>query len=222
MIKINLYDYQRIAQEVTIQKMVMTAVFIVIVALGLTGLSYVNDTVKVGNAEAEVAEALQKVNQLKPQHDVVQKLKAREGTLRGNIQGLEGLRTAKIPFARLLEDVGRIAPEGVWLEKVEQEAEAKLRSDRVPILFLDKTPPSAKGRKPAKGKEVPQEKHLFIKFQGKARSDRGVVRFMEALETLDYLDHVILHKSNMSWVEKKQVRIYTVYAHVAGSGPKPK
>lgn len=222
MIKINLYDYQRIAQEVTIQKMVMTAVFIVIVALGLTGLSYVNDTIKVGNAEAEVAEAQQRVNQLKPQYDVVQKLKAKEGTLRGNIQGLEGLRTAKVPFARLLEDVGRIAPEGVWLEKVEQETEAKLRGARVPILFLDKTPPPTRGRKPAKGKEVPKEEHLFVKFQGKARSDRGVVRFMEALETLDYLDHVILHKSNMSWVEKRQVRIYTVYAHVAGSGPKPK
>lgn len=140
MIKINLYDYQRIAQEVTIQKMVMTALLIVFVALGLTGLSYVNDTIRVSNAQAEVVEAQQKVNQIKPQYDVVQKLRTREEGLKKKIQGLEGLRSAKVPFARLLEDVGRVAPEGVWLKKVEQENEMKLRGMRVPILFLDKAP----------------------------------------------------------------------------------
>lgn len=225
MIKINLYDYQRIAQEVTIQKMVMTAVFIVIAAIGLTGLSYVSDTVRVGGAESEMMASQQKVNQIKPQYDSVQALKAREGAIQGKIKGLEGLRTAKVPFARLLEDVGRIAPEGVWLEKVEQQKESKVRSDRVPILFLD-SQPAAPARKPKRAapaaKEAkPPEEHLFIKLQGKARSDRGVVRFMEGLESLDYLDHVILHKSNISWVEKREVRVYTVFAHVAGSGPQP-
>lgn len=43
---------------------------------------------------------------------------------------------------------------------------------------------------------------------------------MEAMESLDYLDHVMMHKSTLGWIGKRKVRNYTVYAHVVGSGPK--
>ena len=221
MIKINLYDYQRVAQEVTVQKMVMTLVFILLVFLGLTGLSFMSDQIRVESAQTAEAEAQAKVNQVKGQYDAVQKLKADQGTLQSKIKGLENLRSSVVPFARLLEDVGDIIPEGVWLDNMKQTDQKKLKSQKVPILFLDPEPKGKKaGKKAKKGeKEV---LHQFIEFNGQARSDRGVVIFMEGLEQLDYLDHVIMHKSELKWIGLEPVRRYTVYAHVAGSGPAKK
>lgn len=214
MIKINLYDYQRVSQEVTVQKMVMTAGLIVLGVIGFTIMTLLADIARVSFAESEVQEAQMKVNKLKPQYDVVQNLKAQEGDLNTKITSLSSLRSSKIPFAKLMEDVGQVTPSGVWLEKIEQTTEAKLRGANVPILFI------------AKGKKAPNpddpNAHLFIKFEGKASSDRGVVRFMEGLETLNYLDHVLMHTSTQTWVANRSVRKFIVYAHVMGTGPKPK
>ncbi len=212
MIKINLYDYQRVAQEVTVQKMVVTAMMIVGGALVLTIMAVFADIARVSSAETEMMEAQAKVNQIKPQFDAVQKLKAEQGELNKKITSISDLRASKVPFAKLMEDVGQVTPSGVWLSKIEQATEAKLRSGNVPILFIQK------------GKKGPntEEPHLFVKFQGKASSDRGVVRFMEGLETLSYLDHVLMHSSKQGWIANRPVRTFIVYAHVAGTGPKPK
>ncbi len=220
MIKINLYDYQRVAQEVTVQKMIMTVIFILLVFLGLTGLSFMNDQRRVDTAQKEEAEAQARVNGLKGQYDAVQKLKADQGALQGKIKGLENLRSAVVPFARLLEDVGDIIPQGVWLDNMKQVDQKNLKSQNVPILFLDPEAKPKPGGK--KGKNATKEKevlHQFIQFNGQALSDRGVVLFMEGLERLDYLDHVIMHKSVLDWIGLDPVRKYTVYAHVVGSGP---
>ncbi len=210
MIKINLYDYQRVAEEVTVQKMVMTAGLIVIGIAGFTVMSFIADGVRVRLAESEMMEAQMKVAKIKPQFDVVQNLKAEAEGLGKKVASLTGLRSAKIPFAQLMEDVGQVAPTGVWLEKIEQADEKKLRGSNVPILFK------------AKGKPDKTNPHLFIRFTGSASSDRGVVRFMEGLEALDYLDHVIMHSSAQTWVARRSVRKFIVYAHVAGTGPKLK
>ena len=209
MIKINLYDYQRIVQEVTVQKMVTTAIMIVFIALGLTGMTYVSDDLMVTNAREEVQVAKKKVDAIKPQYDAVQKLKTEKEGLNGKIQGLNGLRSSEVPFARLFEDVAHVTPDGVWLEKIEQVKESRMRGEQVPVLFKDPPPPNA------------PIQDLFVRFQGKATSDRGVVRLMEALENLSHLDHVIMHKSTLSWVGTEAIRNYTVFAHVVGSGPKP-
>ncbi len=216
MIKINLYDYQRVAQEVTVQKSVVTAGMIVLGVMVLTVFSLLADNMRVSSSETAVSEAQVKVDQLKPQFDVVQKLKAEQGSLNTKISGLAGLRASKIPFARLMEDIGQITPTGVWLEKFEQAEEKKLRGSNVPILFLDK----AKKPKADPKKKGSNDPHLFIKFEGKASSDRGVVRLMEGLESLSYLDHVLMHSSLQTWVANRPVRKFVVYAHIAGSGPK--
>ncbi len=214
MIKINLYDYQRVSQEVTVQKMVMTAGMIVLGVIGLTVMTLIADITRVSLAESEAQEAQLRVNKIKPQYDVVVKLKAEEGDLKTKITSLSALRASKIPFAQLMEDVGQVTPSGVWLEKIEQTTEGKLRGANVPILFIPK------------GKKAPSpddpNAHLFIKFEGKASSDRGVVRFMEGLETLSYLDHVLMHTSTQNWIANRSVRNFIVYAHVMGTGPKPK
>ena len=214
MIKINLYDYQRVSQEVTVQKMVMTAGMIVLGVMAFTVMTLIADITRVSIAESEAQEAQAKVTKIKPKYDVVVRLKAEEGDLNTKITSLSSLRSSKIPFATLMEDVGQVTPSGVWLDKIEQKTEAKLRGSNVPILFI------AKGKKGPK-KDDPNA-HLFIKFSGKASSDRGVVRFMEGLETLSYLDHVLMHTSTQSWIANRSVRNFIVYAHVMGTGPKPK
>ncbi len=57
MIKINLYDYQRVSQEVTVQKMVVTAMMIVGGVIVLTIMAVFADIARVSLAESEAQEA---------------------------------------------------------------------------------------------------------------------------------------------------------------------
>ncbi|MFQ5481934.1 MAG: PilN domain-containing protein [Nitrospinaceae bacterium] len=215
MIRINLYDYQRIAQEVAIQKRVVSVALIILVSLLGSGVLFMVDQFRIDTLKEETAELQTQLASLEGQFKSVKKLQARQAKLTGIIDEIQRLRGEQVPVAGLLEEISDNLPQGLWLETIEKQDEGMLKGARVPILFVDKED-AKKGAKKGKGSQ-----HQFIRISGKARSDRSVVRFMERLEGLAYLDHVILHRSRLKWINFESVRDFEIYGHLTGSGPKP-
>ncbi len=215
MIRINLYDYHRILQEITVQKGVVAALGLLLAGVLFSGVVFVTDQMRIASATEEAARLEAEVNKLRGKYNAVQALKKKQADLQSMIKSLAGLRQSEIPFTRLLLDVGEKVPSGLWLERIRRMDEKDLRRLKVPILFLDPPAPAKAGTKKKEG-----PKHLFIEFMGKAFSDREVARFMERIETLDYLDHVILQSSKTKWEKNEPIREFIVFAHVAGSGPR--
>ena len=63
---------------------------------------------------------------------------------------------------------------------------------------------------------------MFIELQGMAHVDQAIVRYMEQLEEVTYLDNIFLQSTRQKWIGLVEVREFKIYCHVANSGPQAK
>lgn len=213
LIRINLYDYQRIVREVIIQKMLAGIVSAVLIAILLCFLAWVGQVFAVAALESDIEEEQVKINALTPDYRKVQSLKKKKERYGEIIQGIDGLRTKRSRTTELLEDLGRSLPEGVWLTVVEQRTLADLKT--VPDLFLGVNKVVLEEQRAKAEKEGREyDEHQFIQITGQGHNHQAVVHFVERLRELPYFDHVMLARTEEKWEKNHPVKEFIIYSHV--------
>jgi Tfp pilus assembly protein PilN len=212
MITINLYDHQRIVTEVRVQKMISAAVFISLVGLVLVGAWWGIQRMQVNQQAEETANMEKQVADAKPHYTRVVGMKTEKKNVQGIIGKIDTLRNPEYETPQLMEDLSERIPEGVWLTSVQQKSLGDLKSLKVPVLFIQGDKTKVKKSKKAK-EEGPQ--HIFIELSGMAKFDQSIVRYMEQLEEVNYLDNVFLQKTEERWIGLERVRHFKIYCHVA-------
>lgn len=213
LIRINLYDYQRIVREVIIQKMLVGIVGAGLAAALFCVVIWFGQILSITALEGDIEEVQAQVNLLAPDYQKVQKLKKKKGRYGEIIQGIDGLRTKRSRTTELLEDLGRSLPEGVWLTVVEQRTLDDLRS--VPDLFLGVSKAALDEQRAKAAKEGREyEPHQFIQITGQGHDHQAIVHFVERLRTLPYFDHVMLAQTEEKWEKNHPVKEFTIYSHI--------
>ncbi|MGV7220449.1 MAG: PilN domain-containing protein [Nitrospinales bacterium] len=213
MITINLFDHKRIVTEVRVQKMISAAVFISFLGLLLVGAWWGLQTMEVNQQAEDTANMESQVAQAKPAYTRVVGMKAEKKSVEGIIGKIDTLRNPEYETPQLMEDLSERIPEGVWLTSVEQKSLAQLKSLGVPVLFIQES--KDKKKKAKKGKDDKGPQHIFIELSGMAKFDQSIVRYMEQLEEVTYLDNVFLQKTEERWIGLEKVRQFKIYCHVA-------
>jgi len=220
MITINLFDHKRIVTEVRVQKMIVAAISISLVGLFMVGAWWGFQRILVGNQAEETANMAKQVASAKPHYDRVVKMKADKKSVEGIIGKIDTLRNPEFETPQLMEDLSENIPEGVWLISVQQKSLPQLRSMNVPVLFIQDDKDKKKAKKAKGDKDEPD--HIFIELTGMAKFDQSVVRYMEQLEEVTYLDNVFLQKTEERWIGLEKVRYFKIYCHVANTSIKAK
>ena len=219
MITINLFDYKRVVTEVRVQQRITAAVALALAGLVLVGSYWGLQRIQVAQQKVQT-EGIQKlVAGKEPKYNKVVAMKAEKKSVLGIIEKIDTLRNPEYETPQLMEDLSERIPEGVWLTSVRQMNLSDLRRMKVPVLFI----PGSKDKKQAsnpKGEETAE--HLFIELQGMAKVDQAIVRYMEQLEEVTYLDNVFLQSTRQKWIGLVEVREFKIYCHVANSGPQAK
>ncbi|MGP0566109.1 MULTISPECIES: PilN domain-containing protein [unclassified Nitrospina] len=213
LIRVNLYDYQRIVREIIIQKL-----FAGIVSAGLLAgvacfLVWAWQLVTVAQLEGDIEEVQSQVNALTPDYRKVQKLKKKKERYGDIIKGIDGLRTKRSRTTELLEDLGQSLPDGVWLTVVEQRTLDDLAN--IPDLFLGVNKAAINEEKANAEKEGREhEPHQFIQITGQGDDHQAIVHFVERLRELPYFDHVMLARTEQKWKKNYPVKEFIIYSHV--------
>lgn len=219
MITINLFDHKRIVTEVRVQQRITAAVALALAGLVLVGSYWGLQRVQVAQQKVETEKMQKLVASKEPKYNKVVAMKAEKKSVQGIIEKIDTLRNPEYETPQLMEDLSERIPEGVWLTSVRQVDLSELRRMKVPILFIAGSKDKKKTPKP-KGKEA--AKHLFIELRGMAQVDQAIVRYMEQLEEVTYLDNVFLLSTRQKWIGLVEVREFKIYCHVANSGPPAK
>jgi Tfp pilus assembly protein PilN len=218
MITINLYDHKIIVTEVRVQKMISAAVFISLMGLVLVGAWWGIQRLAINQQAEETANMEQQVADAKPHYTRVVGMKTEKKNVQGIIVKIDTLRTPEYEAPQLMEDLSERIPEGVWLTSVQQKSLSDLKALKVPVLFIQEE--ETKGKKRSKKKQKKDDsgpQHLFIELSGMAKFDQSIVRYMEQLEEVNYLDNVFLQKTEERWIGLEKVRKFKIYCHVANS-----
>ncbi|CAI2719545.1 PilN domain-containing protein [Nitrospina watsonii] len=213
LIRVNLYDYQRIVREITIQKLFAGIFSAGLLAVAACFLFWAWQMVTIAQLEGEIEEVQAKVNALTPDYRKVQKLKKKKERYGEIITGIDGLRTKRSRTTELLEDLGRSLPQGVWLTVVEQRSLDDLGN--IPDLFLGVNKAALlaeRAKAEQEGREY--EQHQFIQITGQGDNHQTIVHFVDRLRTLPYFDHVMLAKTEEKWKKNSPVKEFTIYSHV--------
>ena len=216
MITINLFDYKRVVTEVRVQQRITAAVALALAGLVLVGSYWGLQRIQVAQQKVQT-EGIQKlVAGKEPKYNKVVAMKAEKKSVLGIIEKIDTLRNPEYETPQLMEDLSERIPEGVWLTSVRQVSLNDLRGMKVPVLFISES----KAKKKASNPEAVE--HLFIELQGMAHVDQAIVRYMEQLEEVTYLDNIFLQSTRQKWIGLVEVREFKIYCHVANSGPQAK
>jgi Tfp pilus assembly protein PilN len=220
MITINLYDYKRIVRDVGIQKqLAMVLMVSLVVGLICVGV-WMFQNMLIWNTQSELAEVETKVAAATPDFKVVQQLKKEQTQYTKIITGIDKLRTDQARTTEFLEDMGQAVPEGIWLTSVKQMDITEIKTKEIPFLFLDYAGKKPKKRKrPKKGEEKEEELDQFVQLKGVGMDGKPIVHFLEQLRAISYIDAVVLHKSDRSWMENEPVQKFEIYCHFITTKP---
>ncbi|NIQ01687.1 MAG: hypothetical protein GWM98_15925 [Nitrospinaceae bacterium] len=219
MITINLFDYKRIVREVAVQKQVVMVAGVGFASVVICGLFYVFQLLQISLIRSDLEEMNTQVAAAKPDYDIVQKLKAKKKKFNEIISGIDTLRAQQARTTELMEDVGEAVAEGVWLTSILQMNLEEIQDKEIPFLFIDY---EADSKKKKKKKKQEGEEDKFIELKGLAKSDKAIVHFIEQLQSIPYIDAVVLNASKKKWIDIKNVREFEIYCHFLKTETKPK
>lgn len=118
-IKINLHDFNEEVKRVQIQKQVVSAASIVVVALVLMGIVWLIQQQENLKVQEEIDELDSQISALESQYRVVKKMQKKTKRINQIIAGIKNLRNNQTQPAKLLENINQLIPEEIWLEHVE-------------------------------------------------------------------------------------------------------
>lgn len=197
MIKINLLDYREELQRVQIQRQVVTAVGIVIFGLVLIALVWVLKQGDMLVLDAEITELTDESDRLKSQVAIVNRDKRKVARIKEIITGIGTLRDNQAQPAKLLDDLNRLIPDDVWLDRINQTNIIKLRQRGIKVSFDGK------------------EEDTIIELKGKAFTGQAITEYVTRLSQLPYFKSVILYKIRKQTTGKIPTKKFEIYCHKA-------
>ncbi len=190
MLTINLFDYRQELKRIAIQKQVLAGASVVVAAFVLCAVSYVLEQTKIGGMNSEIESVQADVSSLDGKVKKVKGLKTRGKRLSGIIEGMRTFRGGKRTPTRLLEDVYRAIPDGLWLDELEVMTWKKVKGKGVPVIFFRDPAIKIKSKKRKKGEPKVHDPEDFVRLEGFAFSDQRVADFIEGLEKVPYFKTV--------------------------------
>jgi len=218
MITINLFDHKAIVTEVRVQQRITAAVGVALAGLILVVSFWGLQMLQVDQQKTDTESMQNLVASKEPRYKKVVAMKEEKKKVRGIIKKIDTLRNPDYETPQLMEDLSERIPEGVWLTSVQQRSLSQLRGMKVPVLFLAKEEVKKKKRRRGKKEETKKDEgpqHLFIELTGMAKGDQAIVRYMEQLEEVTYLDNIFLQSTQQRWIGLEKVRQFKIYCHVA-------
>ena len=223
MITINLFDHKRIVTEVRVQKNITASLAIMLVGAILVGAFWALQQVQVSQQKIDTDRMNKLAVGKEPHYNKVVAMKTEKAGVQAIINKIDTLRNPRYETPQLMEDLSESIPEGVWLTSIQQKDLDQLRGAGVPVLFIQDDSEGAKkkkrGRKAKKEENKGESQHLFIELRGMAKVDQAIVRYMEQLEKVSYLDHIFLQTTQQRWIGLEEVRTFTIYCHIANPPP---
>lgn len=224
MITINLFDHKRIVTEVRVQKNITASVAIMVVGAILVAAFWGLQQVQVSQQKVDTDRMTKLAVGKEPHYNKVVAMKEEKKGVQAIINKIDTLRNPKYETPQLMEDLSEHIPEGVWLTSIQQKDLDQLNKAGVPVLFIQdndekKKKKKKRRKKKAKGDKEDADKHLFIELRGIAKVDQAIVRYMEQLEKISYLDHIFVQTTQQSWIGLEEVRTFTIYCHIANPPP---
>lgn len=213
MITINLFDHKRIVMEVRVQEWIISAIGLVVIGLLFIGAFWGISQTQVADIKSDADHLEQLVAGKEGPYKKVVAMQNEKKKVEGIISQIDGLRSQEYEVSQLMEDLSDSIPEGVWLNGLKQMSLEGLNGAGVPILFLLKSEDEKK-KTAKKKKDGKAPSHLFIEITGFAVTDQSIVRYIELLEELDYLDNVFVHRTRHTQIGLEKARSFTIYCHV--------
>ncbi len=220
MITINLYDYKRIIRDVGIQKQLARVAAVSMITLLIVCGIWMFQKMWIWTIESDLAEVESKVAVATPDYNAVQHLKKQQAQYTKIMTGIDKLRSDQARTTELLEDVGQAVPEGVWLTSINQMGMSEIEKKRIPFLFISYDDPKSRtrrGKRNDKQKGVSSDK--FIEVKGMGVGVRPIVKFLEKLRAIPYIDAVVLNTSDRQWLENQSVQKFEIYCHFLKTKP---
>ena len=196
MIRINLFDYRTELQKIQIQKNVLISLAVMLIAVVLVGVNFIDWRMKISVLDTEVTDLESQAQALLPEVNVVRAMKKKEARISHIIQGIEGLRNNQTQPALVLDDINLNIPNKVWFKKIEQTDKATLTQRNIPLVFEG-------------GSDD------IVEISGLSMDDQAVARFVEHLEKIGYLKSVVLYKTEQKLIGVIKVREFTIFCHKA-------
>ncbi len=186
MITINLFDYRQELKQIAIQKQVLAAIAVPIVAFVLCVLSYGLEQTKIQGMNSEIEEVQAGVTALDGKVKKVKTLQTQGKRLSGIIEGMRTFRSGQRTPTRLLEDIYRAIPDGLWLDELEVMTWKQVKGKNIPVIFFRDPAIKIKPKKKKKGEPKVHDPEEFVRLEGFAFSDQRVANFIEGLEKVPY------------------------------------
>ena len=121
MIKINLLPTRELKRQAALRQQLYMALGIVVVAVGVMGWLWWDDTQKIARLEAKKETLQADRDRLKKVVDEVNAFEQRESLLRSRLETIQRLRSNQQGPVRMLDELNLGLPEQVWLEAITEK-----------------------------------------------------------------------------------------------------
>ncbi len=222
MIKINLHDYREELQRIEIQKHVLKAGYIMMLALCLVCLHWMWQKNELTMTQMEVQALDQKVSALEGTVRMVKGMQAKQKRVDTILAGIDNLRTSQMQATEILSDLNQELPEEIWLTGIKQSNRAELARNKIPTIFFADASKDSKKKKKKKSKKKKKgnEPQEFIVITGQALEDQAVARFVDRLELIPYFKMVFLYKTEQKTIGKTKIREFEIYCYMPDTNNK--
>jgi hypothetical protein len=214
MIYINLHDYREELKKIKTQKRVVKATSVVCIIIFLVLVNWIVMQTKLDRVREETQKMEMAVNNLEPRVKAIQKMKS--STLRREkiVDDIDRLRGTQFPVGKIINDLNIAVPEGVWLERVTQLTETKLKNKKVPVILFDNPALSSKQKKRNRKRKKKNEISEFIEISGKALNEQLIAEYINNLQEIPYYKLTFLHKSTQTIMGGYPIYSFTAYSYM--------
>ncbi|MFQ5673772.1 MAG: PilN domain-containing protein [Nitrospinales bacterium] len=194
LIKINLYDFQEEVRRIQIQKQLVVAGSIVVVALVLIGFVALSEKQKNFQVSNEIAKLDSQISVLESRYRVIKKMQKKTKRINQIIVGIENLRNNQSQPARFLNDLNQLLPDAIWLKRIDFITKRDAKKSGVNFNFeggLDE----------------------IIEIKGMTIQPKAVTQYVERLKKLPYFKTIHLWGLERKRVGINQAWLFYIYCH---------
>jgi Tfp pilus assembly protein PilN len=214
MIYINLHDYREELRKIETQKRVVKATSVVCIIIILILVNWMVMQTKLDRVRGETQKLEMAVKNLEPRVKAIQKMKNSKLRREKIVADIERLRGTQFPVGKVINDLNLAVPEGIWLERVRQLTETKLKNKKVPVILFGNPALSNKKKKRRRKRKKENEISEFIEISGKALNEQLIAEYINNLQEIPYYKLTFLHKSTQTIMGGYPIYSFTAYSYM--------
>jgi len=193
-VKINLYDFRQEVKKIRVQKQLVVAASIVLVALVFIGFVALMEQEKNYQVSAEIEKLNSQVSAIEGQYKSIKKTQKKTKRVKEIIVGIETLRNEQSQPARFLNDLNQRLPDTIWLKRIDFMTKRDAKKSGVNFAFeggMDE----------------------IIEIKGVTIQPKAVTQYIERLRKLPYFKTVYLWGLEREKIGINQTWLFYIYCH---------